>query len=492
MKDILCNPIEGQEKSKAVDLMLSIFQGEDNMKEKFPKAYEAFSSTPATEVKLASKNDLDLCRMRVVHVAYTNKQKNELLARVLIESGKIEGYDMLILTVYDGATKEQIGSEYKVDFIGDDNTIDVIFPLKGSNYKNVIIEAGLNKIGNDIQSYMGALSLGEFEIGVDAEFHIDDPQIKKQKQEEVINISYYPASWYQYDYLYPEARKDGNLYIPNRGSIVIKDINITSIDMNILTVAYRKDIPRRHANRNPQDIVLKDTKTIEWNINANWRLPFNEILKELYSRITYTLLIEGVTDTGMAVTFIVSNAQSKHPSEREFILPPIEIYKDCFVRGTLITLQNGSKSAVENLHKGDVVTCCDGTYSAIAEINGTPLKQPLGYLELENGMNLSMTPGHLVMTNEGLKPFVLLTEEDVIKTEIGMLRISRISNMPEQECEIFVLVLENGRTLAANGIITSDSAARLTEKEKEMNKRCMVPKAWRQDYDSWRELKKQM
>lgn len=491
MKDILCNPIEGQEKSQAINQMLSIFHGEDNMKKKFPKAYEAFSSAPATKMKLASKNDLGLCRMRVVHVAYTNKQKNELLVRVLIESGKIEGYDMLILTVYDGVTKEQISSEYKVDFIGDDNTIDVIFPLKGSNYENVIIEAGLNKIGDDIQSYMGTLSLGEFEIDVEAEFHIEDPQIKVEKEEKVINISYYAAHWYKYDYLYTEARKDGNLYIPNKGSIVLKNTNLTSIDMSLLVVSYRQE-KRRHANRNPLDMVLKDTRTIEWNIDANWKLPYNEILKELYSRITYSLTIEGVTDTGMAVTFTVSNVQSPHPSEREFILPPIEIYKDCFVRGTLITLQNGSKLAVENLHKGDVVACCDGTYSAIAEINGTLLKQPLGYLELENGMNLSMTPGHLVMTNEGLKPFVLLTEEDVIKTETEMSKISRISNMPEQECEIFVLVLENGRTLAANGIITSDSAARLTEEEKEMNKRCMVPKAWRQDYDSWRELKKQI
>lgn len=490
MKDITCSPIDGQEKSKAMNQMLSIFQGEDNMKKKFPKAYEVFNSAPVNGPKLMSKNDLDLCRMRVMHVAYTNKQKNELLVRVLNESAKIEGYDMLVLTVYDGKTGEQIGSECKVDFTGNDNMIDVIFPLRGSDYENVIIEAGLNKIGSGIQSYMGTLSLGEFEIDVEAVFHIDDPQIKVQKQEEVINISYYPASWYKYDYLYEDARQNGNLYIPNKGFVIVKNINIISIDMNILTVAYRKDIPRRHANRNSGDIVLKDAKTIEWNINASWKLPYNEILKELYSRITYTLQIEGVTDAGMAVTFIVSNAQSKHPSEREFILPPIEIYKDCFVRKTLITLQNGSKIAIENLHKGDVVTCCDGTDSAIAEINGTPQKQSLGYLELENGMNLLMTPGHLVMTNEGLKPFVLLTEEDVVKTEVGMLKIRRISNMPEQECEIFVLVLENGRTLVANGFITSDSAARLTEEEKEMNKRCMVPKVWRQDYDSWMELKK--
>lgn len=490
MKDISCSPIDGQEKSKAMNQMLSIFQGEDNMKKKFPKAYEVFNSAPINGSKLMSENDLDLCRMRVVHVAYTNKQKNELLVRVLIESAKIEGYDMLVLTVYDGKTGEQIGSECKVDFTGNDNMIDVIFPLKGSNYENVTIEASLHKIGKSIQSYMGTLSLGEFEIDVEAVFHIDDPRIKVQKQEEAINISYYPASWYKYDYLYEEARHDGYLYIPNKGSIVVNNVDLTIIDINILTVAYRNDPPRRHANRTPGDLFLKDAKTIEWDINVNWKLPYNEILKELYSRITYTLQVEGVIPGGKAVTFIVSNAQSKHPTEREFILPPIEIYKDCFVRETLITIQNGSKIAVENLHKGDVVTCCDGTYSAIAEINGTPLKQPLGYLELENGMNLLMTPGHLVMTNEGLKPFVLLTEEDIVKTEVGMLKIRRISNIPEKECEIFVLVLENGRTLAANGIITSDSAARLTEEEKEMNKRCMVPKVWRQDYDSWMELKK--
>ena len=96
------------------------------------------------------------------------------------------------------------------------------------------------------------------------------------------------------------------------------------------------------------------------------------------------------------------------------------------------------------------------------------------------------------MTADGLKPFVLLTEEDRVLTENGLSKIQSISKTPGQDSDIYVLSLANGRTLMANGIAVSDSKARLTDEEKKANARCMVPKEFRQDYDSWIEMEEQM
>lgn len=119
------------------------------------------------------------------------------------------------------------------------------------------------------------------------------------------------------------------------------------------------------------------------------------------------------------------------------------------------------------------------------------MRQALGQLVLENGLELSTTLGHLIMTAEGLKSFVLLTEDDLVLTENGLSKIQSISKTPEQDSDIYVVSLDNGRTLMANGIAVSDSKTRLTDEEKKTNARCMVPEKFRQDYDSWIEMEEQ-
>ena len=495
MKEITCAPSSGNEKEKALRHVMALMHGEDNVKNKFPMAYKAFSGKNEYH-PLTTGNDCDACRMQVLHVAYIAGDYEKILVRILIESVKKEGYDILTLSVLDKESGDVIAENLKFDFTGDDNVIDAVCPIKERNYKDVIIKAGLSKVttGNEAYCYLGELTLGEFEIDIQGEFHIDDPVIKKEKGKNQINISYYNANWYVFDYLYESARKDGCLYIPFKGQIDIKNGSMALIDRYYLTVAYRKDSPRRYANAEcPTPVGLRNMHTIAWEFNPNWKLPYNDILKELYTQVTCTLQIEAVTTDGNAVTFIITTDNSnRNLSERSYVLPPIEIYRDCFVKGTQITLQNGVKTAVENVRKGDVVVCHDGSCSAVSDINGTPLRQTLGQFVLENGMELSTTLGHLIMTADGLKPFVLLTEEDRVLTENGLSKIQSISKTPGQDSDIYVLSLANGRTLMANGIAVSDSKARLTDEEKKANARCMVPKEFRQDYDSWIEMEEQM
>lgn len=494
MKDITCAPSTGHEKEEALKHVIALMHGEDNVKSKFPMAYKAFNGKNGHRM-LTTGYDCDDCRMQVLHVAYIAGDHGKILVRILIESAKKEGYDILTLSVLDKESGDVIAENLKFDFTGDNNIMDAVCPIKERNYKDVIIKAGLNKVtaGNEAYCYLGELTLGEFEIDIQGEFHIDDPVIKKEKGKDQINISYYNAGWYIFDYLYPDARKDGCLYIPFKGQIDVKNGDLALIDRYYLTVTYRKDSPRRYANAEcPTPVGLRNMHTIAWEFNPNWKLPYNDILKELYTQVTCTLHIEAVTTDGNAVTFIITTDNSnRNLSERSYILPPIEIYKDCFVKGTCITLQNGMKIPVENVRKGDVVVCHDGSCSAITAISGTPSRQALGQLVLENGLELSTTLGHLIMTAEGLKPFVLLTEDDLVLTENGLSKIQGISKTPEQDSDIYVVSLDNGRTLMANGIAVSDSKTRLTDEEKKTNVRCMVPEKFRQDYDSWIEMEGQ-
>ena len=69
MKEITCAPSSGNEKEKALRHVMALMHGEDNVKNKFPMAYKAFSGKNEYH-PLTTGNDCDACRMQVLHVAY--------------------------------------------------------------------------------------------------------------------------------------------------------------------------------------------------------------------------------------------------------------------------------------------------------------------------------------------------------------------------------------------------------------------------------------
>lgn len=497
MKDIFCNPINDNDRNESKLRIVSFMKGEENMKKMFPKAYEALYSPHIKTRSLAADNNVKPCRMRIIHVAYTDSLHNKLLVCVQADSDKKEGYDILMLSAINKKTGEVLAENTRLDFMDSDNLIDVVCPLKDLNsYKDIVIKASLNKIGNEHASYYTEeLTLEEFNIDVVISYEkIEAPKLTVGGKD-YIYISYYQhSSPSQYDYIFGDALQTGNLYIPSEGSFVVEKVNLQSVTGTLSASPVGHGKSEEHKNRKTSDIRLIDMKTVYWNIDTDWNTSYKDILLQTVSEVIYTLEIFCQIDQEVPpFSYIVTNSPNVRLAER--IKRPIEkirIYKDCFVAGTQITLQDGTKKAVESLQIGETVACGDETNTNIAEISKTVRKETLCFIELTNGMHLQATTGHMVMTAEGLKILQILSETDQIKTENGFSRIRQIQQIPEQEQEIFVVVLKNGRTLMANGIQTSDSAPILTEEEKRINQRCMIPEAWRQDYDSWMELKQQV
>lgn len=501
MKNIRCALTQGNERKETLDHMVKMMRGEEYMKDNFPMAYNALHGGNRQRMLMAD-NTAEYqgeCRMEVMHVAYMKNDHGKLLVRIFFDPDSREGYDIQTLKVIDKETGEQIAENVNLNFTGDDNTLDVVCDIKERNYKDVVIKAELCKVadGGRIYPYSGELTLGDYEIDIQGDFKIDDPIEKKYIHSDKISITYYAENKKYYDYFFPDARKNGYLYIPFKGSLEIKNAAITDIEQSFLAVSYRKEAGpwKQYANNKVQNPVkLVNSRKIEWNFDPNWMLKYDDILKAITSEVNCTLHIDALTADGIKVTFLITNNATEilDMSERTCVLPVISIYKDCFVKGTQITLKDGEKTAVENLKKDDVVACGDGSFATVKETNGTPLKQTLGEIVLENGMTLKTTLGHLVMTAEGLKAFVMLDENDLVKTESGMSKIKSLKRLTEQECEIYVVAIENGRTVVANGIVTSDSMCQLTDEEKKVNERCRVENKYRRDYDSWMVMKENL
>lgn len=224
-----------------------------------------------------------------------------------------------------------------------------------------------------------------------------------------------------------------------------------------------------HSNPTPYVFIdPTDKRLIKWDIPTNWGFNFNDLLETLNSEVIYDLTIYAGCTTDM-ITFNITNNTEANNSTYRKTLPGIIIYKDCFLEGTLVRMQNGSQKRVEDLQEGDSVLCSNRQSTKVRFKESVKTKTTLGRLVLENGTELTATRGYLVETPLGLVSLNLLPAGELVKTLDGNIRVRHTEILPEKECNIVLVALESDHRLYVNNILAGDSEAVLTEEEKNIN-----------------------
>ncbi len=86
----------------------------------------------------------------------------------------------------------------------------------------------------------------------------------------------------------------------------------------------------------------------------------------------------------------------------------------CIAKGSKVVIKNGYKN-IENIKINDLVLTEDGTYQKVLKVINNGIKQTLK-IRCSNGEELSCTPDHKILTNEGWKKAEDLYKNDLIKS----------------------------------------------------------------------------
>ncbi len=488
---------------KSMADFLELFRDEEDMRENYPETYQAYRNTRSLLLEGRSMLEIadvdaagEVFDIEVVHVSYTDESKQYVRADLRAVAADPKGYCILavscpqLLQKGDGEGK-LVTAAAGVDFTGNQEMASLTLPASCFAHTDggpPEVEARLYMVDRLITPYVSRETLGRYGLGYSSEITVEKPaRTHTNKQNTDINICYLYARGVAddlRDYYYgSDELKDGNLRIPNKGRIVVSGIHLGGIETVYLRVSNMEEKCFYHQGASAK---LVDSHTICWEIPDNWGVSYRDVLNSLYSYVTYQLEITAESGK-QRYTFVVTNDKGAKGSLNKKIIDPINIYKDCFEKGTGILMEDGSEKKVEELEEGDCVRTPDGTKKMILGVGSVGLETAVVHIRGENGREIYVSQDHPFVTDDGLVCARFLQEGDKITGDGGRVRIDEMCVTPRLKLTMYQVVTDNGGNgrLYANGFLTGDSAAELSEAEKVNNLKYRVPEAWRTDFESW-------
>lgn len=335
------------------------------------------------------------------------------------------------------------------------------------------------------------VSLSNLYVGnLNVTYQIDAPVIRREGKHDHIEISYYEnvINKSSYDYIY-DGRRIGSgidqMYLDSSGVITIKNAALKKVDM-ILTVSNKsswKQYP------NEPHIDVKDSKIDYW-FEPKWEgIKLTDCLRTINDSntwVNYLLEVEALTADDDIIRLIITNIKeilSGGKADSIYEIPAIDAYLDCFAKGTMISMADGSKKAVEEIEAGESVRSKDGRDVPVKEVRIQGEAHVIG-IYLESGEEILLTEGHAVNTVDGIYPASRLKEGQKIITEDGTGSIRRIIPQCGRTYTVYVLVLEEGAEwLYAGGIMTHSSGGEELFQDRDWVRE-ELPKEWLTDYDN--------
>lgn len=492
METMKCKQLSGREASAALQQFTESYGGEEAMKKNYPRTYQAYQQALAyeknTTVTATNETSMEeIPSVTITHVAYTNNKKEQLCIEVACDVENNSNATRQSLCVINRKTQKEVKTE-KRDFAGIGNKTDntLIIPLKGNDINDLHLTLHTQTIGRGITPYQWEGALSDFMVEDTCLITLEHPQ-KKHPEHKEIEVSFYAGNCPKqttgdWDYHYLQSWSDKKFRLPSKGMIKT-GTKLTGITGCFLKIK-KEGKTRFHSNPTPDVFIDPMDKTIiKWNIPENWDFDFRDILGANFNDVAYDLTIIAGSTTGN-MTFSITSENSANDTAYRKIIPGLKIYADCFPEGTLVKMQNGSQKRVEDLLEGDMVLCENHQSAQVHFSESAKTRAILGRLVLENGTELTATPGHMIETTEGLISLNLLPAGKLVKTVNGNIRVRHTEILPEKECNIVVVGIQSVHRLYANDILAGDSEVILTEAEKAANIRYQIPEEWRQDYDS--------
>lgn len=333
------------------------------------------------------------------------------------------------------------------------------------------------------------VSLSNLYVGnLDVRYQINAPVIRREGKHDHIEISYYEnvINKSSYDYIY-DGKRNGidQMYLDSSGEIKIINAELKYVDM-ILTVSNKsswKQYP------NEPHIDVKDSKIDYW-FEPKWEgIKLTDCLRKINDSntwVNYLLEMEALTADDDIIRLIITNIKeilSGGKADSIYEIPAIYAYLDCFAKGTMISMADGSKKAVEEMEAGEPVRSKDGRDVPVKEVRIQGEAHVIG-IYLESGEEILLTEGHAVNTVDGIYPASRLREGQKIITENGTGRISRIIPQCGRTYTVYALVLEEGaQWLYAGGIMTHSSGGEELFQDRDWVRE-ELPKEWLTDYDN--------
>lgn len=504
MEPVKSKLLNGSDKAVAIRDFVDSLGGENAMRQLFPRTYEAYQQTnnhpnilskAVGNTSVLYDDEQNNCFLNIEHVAYVDKTKKQLYIQLVSEFEDNKNFSSQQIKVSNHKTGELLKTDINASFLGSRVKNGFIVDLNGCNVNDLRVTVNSCGISNEMSTFKREESLTGFNLEGETTYQVDAPKIThKNEKNKDISVSFYSSkefgfAYNDWDYWYPQCWKDQLFRLANKGKFVANGLHLVSISSCYLTVINANGVSRQHTHAISGVKLEYDAKenrsTICWDIDENWGFPFTDLMGlhgDFYN--SYELSINAITNNGKIKTFYLTNRELNKAGSVA-TLPKLRIYTDCFVKGTLITLADGSQKPVEKLHIGDRTLSPNRQNESIRFVDSTKTKTALVQVKLENGDELIATKGHLIATSAGMRCMSLLSAGDRVETQDGSHSpVRSVTEMAEKECEIVIVGLPGNR-LFANRMLVGDSEAELTEQERADNIRLQVPKEWRKDYDSW-------
>lgn len=470
---------------------VDIFNNLETMEKFYPETYRAYNNTMSGIKEGKSEPRDEYVDMEIVHVGYADEDKKTVVIDVTCNARCADGYCILKPTIQNWEG-QQIEFTATDNFLGNSQQASIHVPLSQADGDSLKLDlvAYAYTVDDQVAQYSSRINLSPYILDADPKFDVVHPKIQRTAAKDSllpddINVSYL-FKLIDTDYYYSKNDlTDGNFRIPSKGQIVVDSINITSIQNVNLSAENSAHIKRFHTSAK-DGVTLLDNHTIDWDISDNWGFPYKDLLVDIFEYITYTLSIT-VNCQGQPATFVITNDTQVPDSMSKEKIKKTNFYRDCFTEGTEILLSDGTKKRVEELKKGDRLKSRDGGDAKIADIAGQASTQLIVHIQTENGRELFLTDSHPVVTDQGLRCAVRLENGDTLMTIDGPQKIRQVCAGPSKEEKCYSISLtDSAQRFYANGILTTDAAAEMTEAEKELNEKYQIPEKWRGDYEGWK------
>lgn len=160
---------------------------------------------------------------------------------------------------------------------------------------------------------------------------------------------------------------------------------------------------------------------------------------------------------GQAVTFPVKLVKYEAGQ-----CPPPAVRNDgCFIKGTKINISKDVAIEIEKLNAGQNVLLADGRKAKIQRVIAGPEHKPVVAFETENGLSLTVTNEHPLMTKAGMKLAKDITIGDELKTADG--KLTAITSIAKKKYtdnvynfELAGTPKEADHSVIANGIVSGE------------------------------------
>lgn len=305
--------------------------------------------------------------------------------------------------------------------------------------------------------------------------HIDviDPRNINTPEGSTIHVSFDRKSQLgqsvDYDYtdkLSPTSKQP--VYLDMNGRIILND-GYTYVNGSYKTeqIFLRKG-DRFYQYKNGEARISYDSgqNTISYAYGNEWNEAFPKNVEGTNAKADYRLLATfRYTDTNTGKTktstVIVSSKAYENLSQGNSAphnyqkIPDILFYWGCVEENTFITMEDGSKRKVKDIHIGEKVRAVNGEICTVGDIlRGT--EQRLFCITSAGKKEILVTEDHPFVTRKGGKPAIALCYEDELLMEDGSYERIDGAFPVEKEFVVYSLVVTPSAYIYGNGFAVGD------------------------------------